>query len=151
MPREQIRHDVPKEWAENLKHGRCWCGKDHTQFEKRMKFFCCKAHADEYNKRTMYWSAFKEEFLAKNGRQCAKCGMTEKKFEALEEARQAEFWANEAAKYPEAIKVARAKMILDLEKEFAKIQDDSYVLQHMHWQIRQDADIPHLHFQHSHF
>ena len=65
MPREQISVDIPDEWNENMKHGMCWCGKDHTQFEKGQKFYCSLSHSKEYSKRIKYWSTFREEIYTK--------------------------------------------------------------------------------------
>src|SRR3990167_5359607 len=101
--REQIRVNIPSEWIENMKHGRCWCGKIKSEFDKNQKFYCTQTHADEYSKRITYWSNFRDEILAEQGEKCVKCGITDKKFDKIEEKRKHDHFTQLALKYPQAV------------------------------------------------
>jgi len=85
MPREQISVDIPDEWNENMKHGRCWCGKPNSEFEKGQKFYCSKDHARKYSKRIVYWSSFKDKVLEARENKCVKCGHDKTSFRLEQE------------------------------------------------------------------
>ncbi len=138
MPREQISIEIPDEWNENMKHGRCWCGKDHSEFAKGQKFYCSTKHAKEYAKRIKYWSVFKEEVLDEMGSKCTQCGYDKDSFDKQQEKLRKKTFQNKAKEYPEAIKQARAVMITELQEKFEQIKDDGYVLEHMSWEIAEE-------------
>lgn len=142
MTREQISIEIPDEWNENMKHGRCWCGKDHTQFEKGQKFYCSLAHSKEYSKRIKYWSVFKEEILDEQGRKCIVCNHTQVTFDKMQEENKKDILRIESGKYPKAIKAGRAQMITELQEQFEKIKDDVYVLENMSYKISEAYHIP---------
>lgn len=144
MPREQISIDIPDEWNENMKHGRCWCGKNHTEFDKGQKFYCCAEHSKEYSKRIKYWSSFKEEILEEQGRKCSECNHTKETFDKMQKSNEQDILRIEANKYSEAIKVGRAAMIIELEEKFERIKDDAYVLEHLGYKIIEAYGIPRL-------
>jgi len=141
MTRDQIKVDIPDEWMENLKHGRCWCGKDHTQFEKDQKFYCSKNHAKQYSDRIQYWSHFKDEFLEENGEVCTNCGLTKIEFDKLEGVRKQEHYMQLAMKYPKAIQMGRAVKLDEIQKEYEKIMNDSYLMENLPYQVRENNDI----------
>lgn len=141
MTREQIRVDIPDEWLENMKHGRCWCGKDHTEFDKGQKFYCSEKHATEYSKRITYWSVFKDKILAEHGEKCSICNMTDEKFKKKQEQLEKKTYLEEAKKYPDAIKQGRAIMLAELQEKFELIMDDAYVFDNMIWQIKEEHGI----------
>lgn len=145
MPREQISIDIPDEWNENMKHGRCWCGKNHSEFDKGQKFYCSLAHAKEYSKRIKYWSIFKEEVLDEQGRKCSECGLDDETHKKQQEQLRIQAFTLEAKKYPEAIKQGRAVMISELQEKFEKIKDDGYVLEHMSWEVAEEHHISRHH------
>ena len=142
MPREQISVDIPDEWNENMKHGRCWCGKNHTQFDKGQKFYCSLSHSKEYSKRIKYWSTFRDEILDECGRKCSECNHTKETFEKIQEDDKKNTLRIESAKYPEAIKAGRAQMLIELQEKFEKIKDDVYVLENMSYKIIDTYSIP---------
>lgn len=141
MPREQISIDIPDEWNENMKHGRCWCGKPKSEFDTNQKFYCSELHSKEYSKRIKYWSVFKEEVLEEQGRKCSECGHTKESFEKQQEILKEETYNFKAKEYPLAIKQARAVMVDELQRQFELIKNDGYVLQHMPYQIKNEYDI----------
>lgn len=145
--------DIPDEWMENMKHGRCWCGVDHTKFDKGQKYYCTKAHADEYSKRITYWSDFKDEILERDNHTCTKCGMNEEKFDAKELQREREFHLQIAKQYPNAIKLGRAILLKNLQQEYEKIMDDAYVADNLPYQVKDDQQIEWkiTHFDKQHF
>ena len=133
--REQIRVNIPPEWIENMKHGRCWCGKIKSEFDKNQKFYCSQTHADEYSKRITYWSNFREEILTEQGEECVKCGMTDKKFDKIEEKRKHDHFMQLALKYPQAVFESRAIMLKELQEKYQQIMDDAYAMEHLHYKI----------------
>jgi len=151
--RAQLKVDIPDEWMENLKHGRCWCGKDHTQFEKGQKFYCSKEHALEYDKRIVYWTHFKDAFLEKNGRICTNCGLNHEQNEKDEARRAKEHYQMIADSNPEALKAARAYMLKELQAKYEQIMDDAHVMEHIPWEVKNAFDINHddTHYQKNYF
>lgn len=145
MPREQISVDIPDEWNENMKHGRCWCGKDHSEFDSGQKFYCSLRHAKAYAKRIKYWSIFKNEVLDEQGKICSECGLDKESHEKLHEKLRKQTFEREAKKHPEAIKQARAVMIKELQDKFEDIKSDSYVLENMDYEIREEFCISRTH------
>jgi len=144
MPREQISIEIPDEWNENMKHGRCWCGKNHTEFDRGQKFYCSLTHSKEYSKQIKYWSVFKEEVLDEQGRKCSECNHTRETFGKMKKENEQDILRIESIKYPEAIKAGRAQMIIELEKKFELIKDDVYVLEHLSYKIDEVYGIPRL-------
>ena len=141
MPREEISVDIPKEWNENMRHGRCWCGKPRVEFDKGQKFYCCKSHADEYSKRIKYWSVFKEKILEEKGEKCAVCKRTKEIFDKEQEGIEKKIRLEQAKKYPIALHEARSEMLKDLQAKFESIWKDDYVMEKMTWQMREKHHI----------
>ncbi len=59
---------------ENLKNGKCWCGKDKSEFQKGMKVFCSPEHREIWYKKVMTWKEFRDYYLNKHGLYCDICG-----------------------------------------------------------------------------
>ena len=137
MPREQISINIPKEWNENMKHGRCWCGKDHSEFEKGQKFYCSPAHAREYSKRIKYWSVFKDEILAEHGEICIVCKKTDAIWKQEQEELKHKAFFKIANEHPKPINEARSIMLAELQEQFEKIMDDAYVFDNFPWRLRE--------------
>lgn len=136
MPREQISIDIPQEWNENMKHGRCWCGKDHSEFDKLQKFYCSKDHADQYAKRIKYWSNFKDEVLAELGEVCVACGKTDEVWKKEQKELKHNAYLKIAKEHPKAINEARSILLAELQEQFEKIMDDAYVYRHFPWKLK---------------
>jgi len=62
------------EELENLKNGKCWCGKDRSQFQKGMKVYCSPEHREIWRKKVLTWQEFRDAFLRKHGEYCDICG-----------------------------------------------------------------------------
>jgi len=62
------------EELENLKKGKCWCGKDKTEFQKGMMVYCSPEHREIWRKKVLTWQEFRDEFLEKHGQYCDICG-----------------------------------------------------------------------------
>ena len=137
MPREEISVDIPKEWNENMRHGRCWCGKPKAEFTKGQKFYCSKAHGDEYARRIKYWSVFKDEVLEEKGKKCIVCNRTKEIFEKQQKALQKSILIEQAKEHPDALHEARSEMLKELQEKLEKIWQDDYVMDEMTWQMRQ--------------
>jgi len=150
MPREQIHVDIPEEWNENMRHGRCWCGKIKTKFEKGQKYYCSKAHAAEYSKRITFWSSFKREILEEQGERCKKCGRDRKQFEKDRDKFEKKIILEESKKYPKAVHESRSVMLVELQKNFENIMTDEYVFEHMDWQLREKFAVPSSHDLYDH-
>ena len=71
MVREQIKTDYTEDEIKNLEQGKCFCGKPRSEFDKGMRVYCCKEHRSDWYSRTITWSSFKDEVLAKLGKKCA--------------------------------------------------------------------------------
>jgi len=142
MPREQISVDIPDEWNENMKHGRCWCGKPNSEFEKGQKFYCSKDHARTYSKRIVYWSSFKDKVLEERENKCVKCVHDKTSFRLEQEKLELYALNQVIIKHQTAIDKARAVLIKHVQEEFEKIKDDSYVLSQMPKTIREEYGIP---------
>lgn len=152
MSREQMLYDVPQEWRDNLKVGHCWCGKPRSEFDPRQKIYCSEEHSIEFSKRVKYWSSFKEDFLNKVGRICSECGITEEKFKVLEVDREKEYHIEQAKKHSDAIEFERARMLIELDKQYKNIFDDSYVMAEMHWSTKDSFNIDRYErFERRHF
>jgi len=81
------------EELENLKKGKCWCGKDKSEFQKGMRVYCSPEHREIWRKKVLTWQEFKDEFLRKHGEYCDICGARnddretrEKKFKERQKA-----------------------------------------------------------------
>ena len=72
--RTYINYKFTDEELENLKNGKCWCGKDKSEFQKGMRVFCSPEHREIWRKKVMTWQEFKDEFLRKHGEYCDICG-----------------------------------------------------------------------------
>jgi hypothetical protein len=72
--RTYINYKFTDEELENLKNGKCWCGKDKSEFQKGMRVFCSSEHREIWRKKVMTWQEFKDEFLRKHGEYCDICG-----------------------------------------------------------------------------
>jgi len=143
LPREQISINIPKEWNENMKHGRCWCGKDHNEFDKGQKFYCSEVHAKEYSKRIKYWSNFKDEVLAEHGEICVACGKTDAVWKKEQEKLEHEAFLKVAKEHHKAINEARSILLSELQEQFDKIMDDAYVFDNFPWRLREmHRDLP---------
>lgn len=146
MVREQIKVDIPDEWMENMKHGRCWCGKDHNEFEDNQKFYCSKAHADDYKKRIQYWSTFKSQVLDRDNESCVKCGRNKKGFEAEQKRLEIEYYRKNAILYPKAIQMDRAIKLKELQEQYENIMNDGYIMQHINWKVTEEFGLPRISF-----
>jgi len=151
MVRGQIKVDIPDEWMENMKHGRCWCSKDHNEFEANQKFYCSQAHADDYSKRITYWSKFKTEILERDNETCTKCGRNEKSFKASQNKLERQFYRDKAKLYPKAIDMARKIKLKELQEQFEQIMDDAYVMEHMDYHVSEEFDLPRIRFEKTWF
>ena len=141
MTREQIKVDIPDDWMENLKHGRCWCGKDHTEFDKGQKFYCSQKHANDYSKRIKYWSTFKDKVLERDNHTCQQCLMSEKQFKENQSNEEKQYYEERVKEFPEAINQARAIKLKDLQEEYERIMNDGYLAQHIPWQVIEELNI----------
>jgi len=63
------------EELENLKKGKCWCGKDKSEFQKGMKVYCSPEHREIWRKKVLTWQEFRDAFLRKHGEYCDICGV----------------------------------------------------------------------------
>jgi len=151
MVRDQIKVDIPNDWMENMKHGRCWCGKDHTKFEKGQKFYCNQQHASDYSKRIQYWSNFKDHALERDNNTCVKCGTNEKLFKAEQDKLEKQFYKEQAKLYPKAIEASRSIKLKELQEEYENIMDDGYVMQHIHWKVTETYNVPRIYYEKQYF
>jgi len=142
MTREEISVDIPKEWNENMRHGRCWCGKPKIEFDKGQKYYCSKDHARQYSGRIIYWSTFKDEILDEKGRKCSKCNKTREIFDKEQKALEKNILIQGAKEHPDAIHEARSIMLKELQKKFELIWQDDYVFEHMDWKIKEKFTVP---------
>ena len=62
------------EELENLKNGKCWCGKDKSEFQKGMRVYCSPEHREIWRKKVLTWQEFRDDFLRKHGEYCDICG-----------------------------------------------------------------------------
>jgi len=134
MTREQIKTDYTDDEIKNLEQGKCFCGKPRSEFDKGMRVYCCKAHRSDWYTRTITWSTFKGEVLAKLGKKCAECGCTP---ESMKENGQTDYddWIKEAKKNSDAMKVvelARIEKLNELEEKYQEIMNDDYMI---HWEL----------------
>ena len=146
MVREQIKVDIPDEWLENMKHGRCWCGKDHTEFEDNQKFYCSKAHADDYAKRIQYWSSFKTQILERDKQTCVRCGRNKENFDEEQLKLEHKYFQEKAKLYPKAIAMGRAIKLKELQEHYEEIMNDAWIMEHMDWEVREELDLPRISF-----
>ena len=49
--RTYINYKFTDEELENLKNGKCWCGKDKSEFQKGMRVFCSPEHREIWRKK----------------------------------------------------------------------------------------------------
>jgi len=144
MVREVMRDDYTQEEIKNLENGKCWCGKPRAEFDKRMRVYCCKAHQHDWYMRTETWSSFKDNFLTKKGKKCAKCGCTP---ESLKADGKSDYndWMKEVKANPEAMKVIekeRINQLNDLEEKYQKIMDDDYLIRWEFSHTSRQQDMP---------
>ena len=142
MPREEISVDIPKEWNENMRYGRCWCGKSKNEFDKGQKYYCSKDHSRQYSGRIVYWSTFKDEILEEKGKKCSNCNKTKEIFDKEQKALEKNILLQGAKDHPDAIHEARSIMLKELQEKYEKIWHDDYVFEHMNWQIKEKFTVP---------
>jgi len=130
MVRESVRTDYTEDEIKNLESKKCWCGKPRSEFDKGMRVYCTKQHRSEWYLRTETWSSFKDTFLSKKEKICAKCGCTP---ESLKKDEKSEYkdWLKLVKNSPEAMKIvqeARLKKLEDVEKLYQQAMDDDYLI-----------------------
>lgn len=134
MPRESIKTDYTEDEIKNLEAKKCWCGKPRSEFDKGMRVYCCADHRHQWYMRTETWSSFKDRFLQKEGKQCAKCGCTP---ESLKKDEKSEYkdWLKLVKNSPEAMKIiqqARIQKLDDIENIYQQVMDDDYLIK---WEL----------------
>lgn len=141
MVREISKSDYSEEEIENLKLGKCWCGKPKSEFDSIMRVYCSKQHQKEWYARTINWSIYKDDILEKNGKKCVECGVTpdatQERFEiAMQE------WKTKIKNLPDMkrlIDQLRVKKLNELEEKYQQIMDDDYLLEHdVYYDIRDE-------------
>jgi len=106
------------EELENLKNGKCWCGKDRSEFQKGMRVYCSPEHREIWRKKVLTWQEFRDAFLRKHGEYCDICGvrndekMRKKQYEEYKKEVE-EF----IQKYQDGI---IAKKLLQLEEDYER-------------------------------
>jgi len=130
MARESIRTDYTEDEIENLENKKCWCGKPRSEFEKGMRVYCSKVHRAEWYARTITWSAFRDEFIGKVGKICAKCGATPESLKNNEKSQYSD-WIELVKKNPDAMKIvrlARIEKLKEVEKQYQDAMSDDYLI-----------------------
>jgi hypothetical protein len=74
MRRTYKRESFTDEELENLKLGRCWCGKERQDFMKGMRVYCTPEHREIWASKTLTWQEFRNRFMNKHGKFCDSCG-----------------------------------------------------------------------------
>jgi 5-methylcytosine-specific restriction endonuclease McrA len=110
------------EELENLKNGKCWCGKDRSQFQKGMKVYCSPEHREIWRKKVITWQEFKDSFLRRHGEYCDICGASNDDKAMKQQYEEYEKEVEEfISKYQDGI-IARKLLKLeeDYEREYQK-------------------------------
>jgi hypothetical protein len=106
------------EELENLKNGKCWRGKDRSQFQKGMKVYCSPEHREIWRKKVMTWQEFRDKFLLKHGEYCDMCGARNDQKEREKQYKEYRKEVEEfKLKYQDGI---IAQKLLKLEEDFEK-------------------------------
>jgi len=130
MAREQIKNDYTEDEIKNIESGKCWCGKPRNEFDKGMRVYCCVDHREQWYMRTETWSSFKDRFISKNGKKCAKCGCTPESLKADEKSEYKD-WVKLVKANPEAMKIIseeRLKKLEQVEKMYQDAMNDDYLI-----------------------
>lgn len=139
MVREISKSDYSDEELENLKLGKCWCGKPKSEFDKNMRVYCSKKHQKDWYSRTITWSVFKDEVLFERGKKCVQCGVVpddkDNRFKkAMDE------WKQKFLQIPslqEKLESIRIQKLNELEEKYQKIMDDDYLIEHeLYYELR---------------
>ena len=141
MSREISKSDYSEEELENLKLKKCWCGKPRSEFDKHMRVYCSKKHQQEWYKRTITWSVFKDDILEERGKKCVKCNVTpddsKPRFEkALQE------WKKKILAIPnfkQRLESLRIQKLNELEEKYQQIMNDDYLIEHgLYYDLREE-------------
>jgi len=130
VPREQVKSDYTEDEIKNLEAGKCWCGKPRSEFDKGMRVYCCKDHRAQWYERTITWSQFRDEFIGKVGKKCAKCGCTPESIKSGEKSAYKD-WVKLVKKNPVAMKIiqkARIQKLEEVEKQYQDAMSDDYLI-----------------------
>lgn len=130
MPREVYRNDYSIDELKNIKNGKCWCGKPRSEFNKRMRVYCCVKHREEWYKRTETWSNFRDRFIGKIGFVCKKC-KTSKELMKLNVKRDLKEWYVKIKKNPKAMKVVeeeRISFLYAIEENYKDAMNDDKMI-----------------------
>jgi hypothetical protein len=114
----------------NLKAGKCWCGKDKSDFARGMRVYCTPEHREIWASKVVTWSEFRDKFLSVHGEYCDICGARNDTMEARQERRRERENAMIAVKAEHQDAIIASKL-LDLEawyeEQFAKAIDPEYI------------------------
>ena len=130
MPREISKDDYTDEELLNLKAGKCWCGKPKKEFDKHMRVYCSYDHRKDWYERTIYWSEYKDRFLAKRGKKCAICGCTPES-KKLQNEKEYQEWMELIKGSRKAMKEVEARRFEELnriENRYKEIMNDDYMI-----------------------
>jgi 5-methylcytosine-specific restriction endonuclease McrA len=133
MRRTYIRESFTDTELENIRSGKCWCGKPRSEFQKGMRAYCSPDHRSIWQSKILTWSEFRNQFLQEHGEKCDICGIGSPRSEYERAYRQKEKEREEAilALKPKVQDAIIAKKIdqleSDFERRFAEIMDPSNI------------------------
>lgn len=144
MTRPMMKNDIPEHWTQRAKAGLCpVCGKDPSEFEKNMRVYCSVKCREEYASKYVWWTDAREKILKRDGRFCAKRGITPEDDYArldiiLKNTRRTVILENkdliESYRHDALIKLSE-----DFEKDYQKIMDDDSFLGWIKHKLPDDA------------
>jgi hypothetical protein len=75
MRRKYIKEGFTDDELQNMKDGKCWCGKPRSEFQKGMRVYCSPEHRSIWQSKVLTWQEFRDRFLREHGEKCDTCGV----------------------------------------------------------------------------
>jgi len=144
MARQLMKVDVPKNWIIRRNAGLCpVCGKDPSEFEKGMRVYCSVRCREEYAKCYCHWNDIRERIFKRDGRKCAKCGITNNKIHQDLIKKKKELMKKFVEEKKELIEYLRNKKLNELSERYEKdykniMKDDLEFIEDNKWSIDEE-------------
>ena len=133
MRRKYIKESFTDDELQNMKDGKCWCGKPRTEFQKGMRVYCSPEHRAIWQSKILTWQEFRNQFLREHGEKCDICGVEspQREYERLYGEKKKERYDLLMKMKPELedkiIALRLEKLESDYEIRFAEATDSSTI------------------------
>lgn len=143
MTREIMKNDVPELWRKRRNAGLCpVCGKTKEEFDKGMIVYCSKKCRDKYASKYTSWNEVKERIFKRDRKICAKCKITQRKYDSKEDLRQKQLLKEFIEKERALLDDFRDRLLTELskryQKEYEELMDNNKLFEEIKYKIPEE-------------